>query len=373
MFPGHSGTSFEPAACLCSGAIRVINEDDECEGQQLILTEWNLTLRMNAWPQLRLLVASYLLVCCNASWATGTPAGTIVDNVAVVNFDLGGVNTTQNSNTVSLTVLERLDVVVTLQSPQVVASSNETNRSLLFTVTNTGNGDDELELLINSTLLGDDFDPLPATPSIYFDTDASGDFTVGDVPYVLSGNNPQLAADESVDMLLVNNMPGGLANGWLGRSELTATSTSGTGLPGETLPGQGDNGLDAVLGASGGSAAAFGEYLVADVEINISKSVIVTDPLGGAEPVTGATLTYAVTLEVTNGGTAAASVFSDLIPTFSTFVANSILLNGGNLTDVIDADAGELDTSGAPTVVVRLGDLTLADGPQTIEFKATID
>ena len=36
-------------------------------------------------------------------------------------------------------------------------------------------------------------------------------------------------------------------------------------------------------------------------------------------------------------------------------------------------DAGELDTTGAPTVVVRLGDLTQADGIQTVEFQVTID
>ncbi len=198
-------------------------------------------------------------------------------------------------------------------------------------------------------------------------------FLAGDVAYISSGNNPQLAADESVDMLLVNNLPPALANNWLGRSQLTATSTTGTGLPGETLVGLGDGGLDAVLGASGGTSAAFGEYLVSDVDINILKSVLVTDSLGGTEPTVGATLTYTVTVEVTNGGTATASVFSDPIPQFSTYVANSISLNGGNLTDVIDADAGELDSSGAPTVVVRLGDLTLADGIQTIEFQVTID
>jgi uncharacterized repeat protein (TIGR01451 family) len=243
----------------------------------------------------------------------------------------------------------------------------------LFTVTNSGNGNDEFELFINSVLAGDDFDPIPAIPAIYFDTDASGGFTAGDVAYVSGGNNPQLAADESIDVLLVNNIPGGLTDGWLGRSQLTATSTIGTGLPGETLVGLGDGGLDAVLGASGGTAAVSGEYLVAAVLLNIQKSVAISDPFGGVEPTTGATLTYTVTVEVLNGATATASAFSDAIPALTTFVANSILLNGGNLTDVIDVDAGELDTSGPATVVVRLGDLTLLDGIQTIEFQVTID
>ncbi len=323
--------------------------------------------------QAQLVLASIIFACSNATWATGTLAGTVIDNVAVVNFDIGGVNNTQNSNTVTMTVLERLDVTVTLQSPQVLVSANQANRSLLFTVTNTGNGDDEFELFIDSALAGDDFDPLPANPSIYYDTDTSGDFTVGDVAYVLAGNNPQLAADESVDILLVNDMPPALTDGWLGRSQLTATSTTGTGLPGETLAGLGDGGLDAVLGSSGGTTSVFGEYLVSDVSVNVQKSVLVSDPFGGTEPTTGATLTYTITVEVTNGGTATASVFSDPVPQFSTYVANSLSLNGANLTDVIDADAGELDLSGPPAVVVRLGDLTLVDGIQTIEFQVTID
>jgi uncharacterized repeat protein (TIGR01451 family) len=365
--------SLEASACLRSSEIRVINEDCECEGHKLVFTEWNLHVRMNARLPLQLVMAMCLFAVSNPGRATGTPAGTVIDNVAIVNFEIGGISGTQNSNTVTMTVLERLDVIVTLQSPQVLVASSQANRSLLFTLTNTGNGNDEFELFIDSTLTGDDFDPVPATPAIYYDTDASGDFTAGDVAYVPAGNNPQLAADESVDMLLVNDMPPVLTDGWLGRSQLTATTTAGTGLPGESLAGQGDGGLDAVLGASGGTAAALGEYLVSDVAVSVQKSVLVSDPFGGTEATTGATLTYTISVEVMNSGTASASVFTDPIPQFSTYVADSLLLNGASLTDAIDADVGELDTSGPPAVVVRLGDLTQASGIQTIEFKATID
>jgi hypothetical protein len=258
---------------------------------------WNSTNRWLPW-QLTVL----LFVCSNTAWSTGTPAGTVIDNVAMVNFDLAGVNATQNSNTVSFSVLERLDVVVTLQSGQVPVAPNQADAALLFSVTNTGNGDDEFALAINSALAGDDFDPIPAVPAIYFDTDVSGDFSAGDIAYQPGVNDPQLVADESVDVLLINNIPAALANGQIGRSELTATSTTGTGVPGETLAGLGDGGLDAVLGASGGQAAVFGEYLVADVNLNVVKSVVVSNPLGGTEPIVGATLTYTITVEVLNGG-----------------------------------------------------------------------
>lgn len=318
-------------------------------------------------------VLPLLLLAAQPAWSAGTPAGTVVDNVAVVSFDLAGVPTTLNSNNATFQVLERLDVVVTLQSGQVIVSPNMVDAALLFTVTNTGNGNDEFDLSINSALAGDDYDPVPAVPAIYFDSDASGDFSVGDIAYQPGVNAPQLAADASVDVLLVNDIPAALADGMLGRSELTATSTTGTGAPGETLAGLGDGGLDAVLGASGGQAAVFGEYLVSDVAVSVVKSVAVADPFGGTEPTAGATLTYTITVEVLNGGVATDSVFADPIPLYTSFVADSILLNGGSLTDSIDLDAGELDTTGAPTVVVRLGDLTLADGIQTVEFQVTID
>jgi uncharacterized repeat protein (TIGR01451 family) len=124
---------------------------------------------------------------------------------------------------------------------------------------------------------------------------------------------------------------------------------------------------------SRGRATPVREYLVADVQIDILKSVTVQDQFGGTEPIPGATLIYTVTVEVTNGGTATNSVFNDPIPADTTYVPGSITLNAGALSDAIDADAGELDTSGAPTVVVRLGDLTQADGIQTVVFEVTID
>jgi uncharacterized repeat protein (TIGR01451 family) len=103
------------------------------------------------------------------------------------------------------------------------------------------------------------------------------------------------------------------------------------------------------------------------------KSVSVADPFGGTQVVPGSTLTYSITVEVTNTATASAVIVSDPIPANTTYVADSITLNAAALSDAADADAGELDTGGAATVVVRLGDLTQADGVQTVTFQVTID
>ena len=153
----------------------------------------------------------------------------------------------------------------------------------------------------------------------------------------------------------------------------TASAATGTGAPGTEFAGQGDGGVDAIVGTSGADDADTGEYLVSDVLINVVKSQVVTDPFGGNESIPGATIAYTVTVEVASVGTATASVLSDPIPTYTTYVPNSITLNAAAISDVIDADAGELNTSGATTVVVRLGDLTQADGIQTVVFEVTID
>ncbi len=321
--------------------------------------------------------AIFLCFCCIISapaGAAGTAVGTLIENTAVVNYDLSGTPLTIQSNTTTLAVAERINVTVTLQSPQTPVAPGDSGRALLFTVTNTGNGTETFQLAIDSLIAGDGFDPTPAVPGIYFDTDGSGDFNAGDQPYTPGGNDPDLAADESISVFLVNDIPTGLANGLTGRSELTATSATGTGVPGTVFAGQGDGGVNAVIGTTGGEAEDTGEYLVSDVQVSVTKSQLVNDPFGGNEPVPGRhadlqhcchgqqpryrdgerrarrnPAIYIVCAEQHHAATASA------------------------ISDLADTDEGEFDTSGTPSVVVRLGDLTQALGPQTVEFQVVID
>lgn len=315
-----------------------------------------------------------MFIYCATAGAVGTPVGTVIQNTATVDFDLAGTPLTLTSNIATVTVVERIDVIVTRQSPQILVAANDSGRAILFTVTNTGNGTEAFALAIDSGLGGDDFDPVPAVPAIFFDSDSSGDFNVGvDVAYIPTVNEPVLAADASQDVFVVNDIPGTVLDGQTGLSQLTATAVSGSGLPGTVLPLLGDGGVDAVVGTTGGEDADVGDYFVSTVMLDIIKSQAVADQFGGTQAIPGATITYTVAIQVTTTGTATASVFSDLIPTFTTFVPTSITLNSLPLSDGIDADAGEYNTSGAPTVVVRLGDLTLASGIQTVVFQVTID
>ena len=336
--------------------------------------EKTATLRHLSVRFARLFACIAVALLSQSALAAGTAVGTVIENTATVDFVRGGVAESAMSNTITLVVAERLDVVVTPQSGQLVVAAAALDQALLFTITNTGNGSEVFQVAILSVVAGDDFDPIPALPdSIFFDTDGSGDFNTGDVAYTPGVNDPLLSPDASVDVFLLNDIPAALINGNIGRSELTAVAATGSGNPGDVYAGLGDGGTDAVVGTTGAAATQFGEYVVQDIAIDVIKTQVVLDPSGGSEAIVGATITYTVTIEITSAGTATASTISDAIPMWSTYFPGSITLNGAAISDATDGDAGEFDTSAAPAVVVRLGDLTQADGIQTIVFQVTID
>jgi uncharacterized repeat protein (TIGR01451 family) len=321
---------------------------------------------------LLLLAAAWCGAWPAAVHALGTAAGTSIANVATIEYSIGGAQASATSNQTTVAVAEIVNVAIALQSATVSVTSGAGNEALLFLVTNTGNSAETFALSGNSVLVGDDFDPTPAAPFIYFDSDGSGDLSPADVPYVAGSNDPVLAADASVAVILVNDIPAGLPDGQRGRSELGATARTGTGAPGTVFAGQGTGGVDAVVGTSGGQVAVFGQYIVGDIQVTAVKSQTVLDPFGGNRPVPGAAIAYEIVVTATGTGTALGATLTDAIPANTTYVAGSLRLNGAPLTDAVDGDSGSVSTA-PPSVAVALGDLSGAAGPQTVSFRVTID
>ena len=304
--------------------------------------------------------------------AVGTAAGTNITSTATVDYSIGGTPASTTSNASTIAVAELVNVTTTLQSPTISVAAGATSEALLFLVTNTGNSDETFSFAGESVLVGDDFDPTPSSPFIYFDTDASGDLSPADVPYVAGSGDRLLAADESVALILVNDIPAGQPDGDYGRSELAATAETGPAPAGTVFLGAGTGGVDAVIGTSGGRAAVFGQYLVGDILLSAVKSQAVSDPFSGTQPIPGATITYQVVVTATGTGAALNAVFGDPIPASTTYVAGSLRLNGTPLSDAADGDVGSFVAAPA-RVAVNLGDLTSAAGPQTIDFRVTIN
>ncbi len=182
-----------------------------------------------------------------------------------------------------------------------------------------------------------------------------------------------LTADASQAIFVRNNIPVGRVAGDLGNSQLIATSNTGSGLPGTAFINAGDNTSDAIVGTSGGTANAIGTYEVANTNVGLLKSVVITDPFGGNQPVTGATMTYSIDVTVTGPGVANNVVFSDPLPANTTYTAGTLTLNAAVLTDVVDADAGDVAGTTPNTVTVSLGNLTQGSPTQTITFEVIIN
>ena len=324
-------------------------------------------------PMRLMLLTLLAFVLANPVLAVGTSAGIDISNTATVEYSIAGSTDSVTSNTITFRVDEKLDVNVSWQdATNVGVATPDTNQVLTFLLTNTGNGTDSYALSVQNNLVGDQFNPVFV--DIYLDANGNGNFNPGvDTLYSPGINDPVLAADATQTVFVRNNIPGSLNAGDLGNSQLTATSNTGSGAPGTSFPNAGDNNTTAVVGTSGGNSAAIGTYEVTNTTVTLLKSVVISDPLGGSQPMPGATLTYSIDVTVTGPGTANGVVITDPLPANTTYSAGTLTLNAVSLTDVVDADAGDVGGTTLNTVTVDLGDLTPASPVQTIMFEVIIN
>lgn len=301
--------------------------------------------------------------------AAGTLAGTTIDNVATATFDGPGGPETIQSNTVTITVAELLDVVVNSADPgNVAADAGAAGRALAYTVTNSGNGQEAFALVGNGTVAGDDFDP--TVQSIYIDANGNNQYDAAtDTLYVPGSNDPVLNPDQSVTVFILSSIPAGATDNQTGDVALTASAVTGTGPAGTTFAGAGTGGTDAVVGTSTARQSDAGTFIVRAASVALSKAQSIVDGFGGSQPLPGATVTYTITATVTGSGSLANLGIADSVPAGTSYVPGSLSLQGAALTDAADADAGRFDGTG---ISVALG--TVAGGQtRSVTFRVTID
>lgn len=302
--------------------------------------------------------------------AQGTPAGTTITNIASATYEVGPDTFSATSPPNSFKVAQLVNLTVSWQDgSNVPVVPGDTNKVLTFRVTNTGNGSDTFNLVINDLLAGDNFDPVAAAQPIWIDTNGSGTYNAGDTVVT----SVTLAADAGATIFLLNGIPSPQADGNTGNSQLAAATNYGAGAPGTIKTGAGPGGIDVVLGTSGGAANAAGIYQIASVAVSIAKSSTITDPYGTSQPIPGAVITYTLSVSASGSTTAKNVIVTDPIPANTTYKPGSLNLNAAPLTDGSDPDAGDVGGTTSGTVTVKVGDLTSAMGTQTVTFKVTIN
>ena len=300
--------------------------------------------------------------------AAGTRAGSTISNTATASFDAGGGPTTIDSNRVDLLVDELLDVTVDSSNPADVATTpGATGQVLTFSVTNTGNGVEDFALSTVANAGGDDYDP--TVTQVYLDN-GDGLFDAGtDTLYTAGANDPTLDPDESITVFVLTTTPGTVADGNRGIVSLLAAARTGTGAPGTSFAGQGEGGGDAVVGATGADGEDAGAFVVSAATVTLVKSASITNPLGTADPIPGATITYTIVATVAGSGSVSGLAITDNVPADTSYVPGSITLGGSALTDAVDADAGDYNGT---RINVALG--TVAGGQsRTNTFQTMID
>jgi uncharacterized repeat protein (TIGR01451 family) len=312
--------------------------------------------------------AALLLLPALPALAVGTPAGTNITNQANVSFVVDTTTINKASNEVTVQVAEVLDATLQWQdSSNILAKGGDTGKVATFLLTNTGNGSEAFTLTVDNTVGGDQFNPTLA--AVYLDANGNGQYDAGtDTLYTAGANDPVLAADGSINVFVLNDMPAGVNDSDLGNSNLSAAANTGTGAAGTAFPGAGDGGINAVIGATGAVAADEAIYQISSVDVTVVKSATVDDPYGGNEPMPTATITYSIAVTASGSGTAQSVAVTDTVPDNTTYVNGTLQLDGTVLTEAADGDAGQIT---GRDIAVQLGDLQ--DTVRTVTFQVTID
>ena len=320
----------------------------------------------------KLLLAATSLVSTLAlegtAHATGTAAGTLIQNIATATYTSGASSGTVQSNTVTVKVDELLNVAVTsLNSSSVAATS--TAAVLTYSVVNTGNGTEPFNITADPNIAGNGFNG--TIQSVVLDTNGNGTYDPGVDTVIANGAaSPTIAADGSLKVFVLVALPAGATDAQISQVKLTAAAVTGTGTPGTLFAGKGDGGVDAMVGISTAQANALGSLTASLAVVSLSKSATILDPFGGTAPVPGAIVTYALVTHTTGSGIANNVHITDSFPAGTTYQPGSIALGGTALTDAADGDAGQATGT---AIDVGLGNIAGGTPDKTVTFKVKIN
>lgn len=303
-----------------------------------------------------------------SAFAVGTASGTDITNTATVNYTVGSVaQTAVNSNTSTFKVDRKVDLTVN-NGVATSTAPGATNVGAIYTVVNTGNGTDSFTFTA-ANQAGDNFDV--SNLRIYRDDGTTPNVFDGGDTLIPAATPVSFTADQSINFFIVSDVPLTATNGQNAVVRLTATTTS-TATVGADNPAV----VDVVFADAGNNGTEFddNQYNISSATLAVVKSAsIISDPVNGTgvnrKAIPGAVIEY--TIVVTNSGAANATAvaLSDNIPANTTYVAGSMTLNAGALTDAALDDAG---TFTGTAVNVNAGTVNSGGGTATVTFRVTI-
>jgi len=279
-----------------------------------------------------------------------TPAGSVISNRAEATYeDDLGTNYSAVSPTVTVTIQAVVSLIVTPDETASSATIGQRERiTRVFRICNTGNVADAYTITAASV------DSPAALVSLYFDNDASGTITNADPEIIINGTaSKQISPGACLGVLAVVDT----LDFPLGNLAIRLTARSNT---------EGVNGRPSDQGTiinEVGSAAR----LTSPTDASLPPVKTVNDSVKSIVSI-GTPFTYSIAFRNSGDAAARSVVVTDNLQPKLEYVAGSLTLDGRSLTDVTDADEGEVQ---GRRVVVRLA--TVAAGQiVNISFRARL-
>ena len=368
----------------------------------------------------RLSMTATVLLLTQHALAAGTTAGTDVDNLATVNYVVGGAAQTliessptgnavpgaTNGTVTTFVVDNRVDFTVAqVGAAHTVVSPGEDDAFVEFTLTNTGNSAMDFRMVATQLGSGD------GAVNFLVDTDVNmgnvrirvgnggGVPVLGDLDYV-----DEIAEDATVTIYVFADAGLLLSNGDIANLELEGTAaaagvaaTLGGDLADDVGIADDPAAVDIVFadgvvtppGLGDGVESDRDGFQVSSAVLNITKvATVLDDPFNGTsfpKAIPGATVEYVITVENTGTVNADNIVITDTIDTDVNFITNfyagddvQIVNNLVTVTPCDTEDLADSDGCGLDVQDLTIGDptdlpLTVVAGTlMTITYRVTI-
>jgi uncharacterized repeat protein (TIGR01451 family) len=343
-------------------------------------------------------LAATSIVAAGPAYAAGTAAGASITNTATVDYQVGGVSQGQQSASNTFVVDRMINLtVIDLDGATTNVVPGQANAVTTFRLTNNSNETLDFALAATQPVGGagahsgpaDNFD-LPAL-SIYRDTNGNNTYDAG--TDVLVTYADELAADSSVVLFVVGNIPASRVNGDRAVVQLRATAREGgaSGSLGAAITqttGANTAAKDTVFAdtagandaARDGAHSAADDFTVQTATLAVAKSSrVISDPINGTtnpKLIPGAVVEYCIAVGNSGGAPATSVVINDPVPAQLTFNAGTILL-GGTYTGTVPSGTCDFNgtAGGSYTGTTVSGTIAsiAAGASSTLVFRATVN
>jgi len=282
----------------------------------------------------------------------GVDQGTTITNNPEIDFDNGGGTpypTVDPSGHTDIDIAESFGVDIASTGTTIFTGDPSDSLFYAFTVENLGNGTDNFDLTDASTYV----------VWIYYADDGDGSLSTAELDVAIT-NTGDLTENQVGNFVAVGVIPAGTADTATDATTFTATSVGdGTETDTDTA-----------------AATCTAPVLTLTKSVTNAGTVYGTGDANSAVP--GTVLKYTITIANGGSGVASTVVISDAIPTNTTYVAESMIIDAdATITDATGDDEGYL--SGSITTGSIVFEFTTmdasggADDEHILSFEVTIN